>query len=178
MTEHPPLGTVFLAAIRDRFSDAHSRLGTVLSRLDGPETAWRANASSNSIGNLVLHLCGHLEAGYLGAAAVRDRPAEFLTTGPFDPHALRAYADRTFMALDAHLGRLNADDLAASGPHGGPEPPLLRSLVYSLGHTTEHVGQVIVLAKAQRPDAIGHLWGTPVRLAHRDARQGADDRPL
>jgi uncharacterized damage-inducible protein DinB len=158
------LAREFLEAVRARFADAHRRLAAALAHLDAAEFAYRPNRASNSIGNLVLHLCGHLQAGYLGKAASRDRLAEFLNEGPFDPNALRDYADQTFSALDAALAALSAADLVGAGRRDGPEGDLVQSLIYSFGHTVEHVGQVILLAKAQRPEAVGSLWGTPVRL--------------
>jgi uncharacterized damage-inducible protein DinB len=157
------IGTEFLRIVRARFADAHRRLAETLRPLTADELAFRPNAPSNSIGNLVLHLCGHLRAGYLGEAASRNRPAEFLAEGPFDPRQVQALVEDTFTALGERLAAITPADLADPDRRDGPEGSLLASLVYSLAHTTEHVGQVIVLAKAQRPDAIGPLWGAPVR---------------
>ena len=154
------IGAEFLGTVRKRFADAHRRLAAAIAALSAEEMGCRPNRGSNSIGNLVLHLCGHLQGGYLGGAGRRNRTAEFLAEGPFDPAALRAYVDETFLALDPLTPRV----LSGVARRDGPEGSLVRSLVYSLGHTTEHVGQVIVLAKAQRPEAVGHLWGTPVAL--------------
>lgn len=165
----------FLDAVRARFAHAHRRLAAALAGLDATAMAYRPNRRSNSIGNLVLHLCGHLQAGYLDRAEARDRPGEFLAEGPFDPAALRALVDRTFRGLDAILQALAPAELAGPQRRDGPEGTLLHSLVYSLAHTTEHVGQVIVLAKAQDPDAVGSLWGTPVRLP--DVGAGAPGSP-
>jgi hypothetical protein len=159
------IGGQFLTSVKDRFAHAHERLRATLAPLTAEEMGYRPNAASNSIGNLVLHLCGHLKAGYLGGAEARNRPAEFLAEGPFDPVRMRALVDDTFTALAARLDGISPADLTDVGRRDGPQGRLLHSLVYSLAHTTEHVGQVILLAKAQRPDAIGPLWGTPVRGA-------------
>lgn len=157
-------GADLLRCVRERLGDAHRRLATTLGSLTAAEVGVRPNQASNSIANLVLHLCGHLRGGYLGEAASRDRRAEFLAEGPFDPAALLAEADRTFGAMDAYLERLEPGALQAPHDLVGGEGTLLKSLVYSLAHTTEHVGQVIVLAKAQRPEGMAPMWGKPVRL--------------
>ncbi len=161
--EHEAIGGEFLDITRARLGDAHRRLAATLRPLTAAELGFRPNLASNSIANLVLHLCGHLRAGYLGHAADRNRPQEFLAEGPFEPGPLQALVDDTFSALDQRLASLRPADLADPERRDGPEGTLLRSLVYSLAHTAEHVGQVILLAKAQRPDAIGPLWGGPVR---------------
>lgn len=155
-----------LAAVRERFADASNRLERVIAVLGPEELAFRANAASNSAGNLVLHLCGHLDAAFLGEAARRDRAGEFLAEGPFDGAKLRARTRTTFDALDRYLAGLDGDSLLE--PKETPAgTTLLAALVYSLAHTTEHVGQVILLAKAERPDATPALWGTPVRQGKR-----------
>jgi hypothetical protein len=51
------------------------------------DQAWqRSQPSLNSIGNLILHLCGNVRqwivAGLGGAADKRNRPAEFAERGP------------------------------------------------------------------------------------------------
>ena len=53
-----------------------------LERLDDDQIWWRPNEQSNSIGNLVLHLCGNARqldpvCGVGGAADSRNRDAEF-----------------------------------------------------------------------------------------------------
>jgi len=161
-------GAELLATVRERFAHAAERLERTLGALTDDEVGMRPNRASNSIGNLVTHLCGHLRAGYLGEAGQRDRAAEFLAEGPFRAAGLTALVQRTFAAMDAHLAHLATLDLSRqdvlAGVGEGPEGSLVRSLIYSLAHTTEHVGQVILLAKAQRPDGMEPLWGRPVRL--------------
>src|SRR5687768_7008471 len=65
-----------------------------LDALTDEQVWWRPNAGSNSVGNLVLHLCGSTRH-FLGRAVGgtdyrRDRPAEFAEKGPLPKEALRA----------------------------------------------------------------------------------------
>src|SRR5690242_6676894 len=75
------VGQVFLAESRRRLAASHQKIRHCLDQLDDAQVWWRARESMNSIGNLVLHLCGNLRqwvvSGVGGAADVRDRPGEF-----------------------------------------------------------------------------------------------------
>lgn len=160
----PELPDVFLQSVRVRFEHARARLLAAIAGLKPEELSFRPNDASNSIANLTLHLCGHLRGGYLGDRA-RQREDEFLAEGPFSAADLVAHAEDTFARLDRALAALRPADLLDVEHRDGPQGDMVASLVYSLAHTTEHVGQVILLAKAQRPEAVGHLWGTPVHRA-------------
>ena len=52
-----------------------------LGQLNDEQVWWRPQESMNSIGNLILHLCGNVRqwivTGIGGALDVRDRPREF-----------------------------------------------------------------------------------------------------
>src|SRR6185295_19106138 len=74
---------------------------------------WRANGASNSVGNLVLHVCGStrhfLGRGVGGSDYRRDRPRVFAETGPLPrPDLLRvleetvAEVERVTQALAPH----------------------------------------------------------------------------
>src|SRR5215831_7094947 len=70
----------------NELTSALDRIKHCLGQLSDEQVWWRAQPSLNSIGNLILHLCGNvrqwLVAGLGGAAEVRDRPAEFAERGP------------------------------------------------------------------------------------------------
>src|ERR1700726_140797 len=56
------------------------------------EIWWRPNEASNSIGNLVLHICGNMRqwiiSGLGGAEDLRQRDKEFTERGPVAREAL------------------------------------------------------------------------------------------
>jgi hypothetical protein len=60
---------------------ALERLAHCLDQLTDEQVWWRSSESMNSIGNLILHLCGNLGqwvvAGLGGTPDARDRPGEF-----------------------------------------------------------------------------------------------------
>src|SRR5437588_10610321 len=73
---------------REAANELASALGKIkhcLGQLNDEQVWWRSQPSLNSIGNLILHLCGNLRqwiiAGLGGAADARDRPAELAARG-------------------------------------------------------------------------------------------------
>ena len=74
------------SAAAHELDSALKRIKHCLGQLNGEQVRWRSQAGLNSIGNLILHLCGNLRqwvvAGLGSAADVRDRPAEFAERGP------------------------------------------------------------------------------------------------
>ena len=118
-----------------------------------PEQIWaKSKPSENSVGNLVLHLCGNVRYyichGIDGQPNVRDRAAEFASTGHDDlPCLLRetiADANKVLTALPA--GRLTdplPTDLIAP-----PGLGTILELIYQIvGHFQLHTGQIIFAAK-------------------------------
>src|ERR1051325_2183401 len=76
------IGSAFLKESRSLLTgDYLPKIERCVTLLTDDQIWWRANASSNSIGNLLLHLSGNVRqwivVGLGGAADTRDRDAEF-----------------------------------------------------------------------------------------------------
>ena len=73
-------------AAADEPADAFAKIKHCLDQLTDGQVWWRPKPSLNSIGNLILHLCGNLRqwvvCGVGGATDNRDRPSEFSERGP------------------------------------------------------------------------------------------------
>ena len=150
------VGRELIAQTRAHVGRFGDRLDTTLARLDAADLAWRANAASNSAGNLVLHLCGYLRqryhAGFGGAPDDRARDGEFAAAGPWMPAALRAQARETWAEVDAFLAALAPERLAESRTIQGRTLTLLELLPDTTAHVAQHVGQIIYIAKLRLGD--------------------------
>lgn len=119
----------------------------------GDDLWWRPNETSNSAGTICVHLAGNLRqwivAGVGGAPDVRNRPAEFATTGgrsAADVLAdLRAAVDEACAVIDG----LDEEALLAVYPIQGREPTGLRAVYHAVEHFAMHAGQIIWIAKAR-----------------------------
>src|SRR5207245_9653402 len=92
------------------------RIVDCLGQLSDEEIWWRPNEASNSIGNLVLHLCGNMRqwiiSGLGGAVDIRERDKEFSERGPIARGELREELQQTVRQACAVLERIKAGDLA------------------------------------------------------------------
>ena len=77
-----PASQAFLRQARFRLKEDYPvKIAGALAELTDAQIWWRPNEASNSIGNLILHLCGNIRqwmiAGVGGATDQRDRDSEF-----------------------------------------------------------------------------------------------------
>ena len=113
-----------------------------------PEAMWweRPNAQSNSLGNLVLHLCGNARqwwgAGLRGWADVRQRDTEFAENGPLPREILLEMLASTEMLIAETLQLLQPADLLKRYVVQGFDESGVAILIHVTEHFAYHVGQV------------------------------------
>jgi uncharacterized damage-inducible protein DinB len=117
-----------------------------------PGALWqRANESSNSIGNLLLHLSGNVRqwivSGVGGAPDARHRAAEFAATDGADATALMADLRATLRDTDAVLAALTHEALGESRTIQGRDVKVLDAVYHVVEHFSTHTGQIILLTK-------------------------------
>ena len=96
----PELGRALLDEARERLVKGFpAQVVACLDLLGDEQIWWRANDGSNSVGNLVLHVCGssrHFLGRALGGSDyVRDRPREFAERGPLPKDFLKQLVRET-----------------------------------------------------------------------------------
>lgn len=133
-----------------------------LELLNDDQIWWRPNASSNSAGNLVIHLCGStrhfLGKGVGGIEYVRDREREFAEQGPIPRAALLTLLDGTVAETDRVIAALTPDRLQERT--AGIEPPMtvLECLMRMSHHWAWHAGQVVFVTKLLREGSVTDLF--------------------
>ena len=117
---------------------------------------WRPNEESNSIGNLVLHLCGNarqwIVCGVGGAPSARDRDAEFAQRETIARGELVRLLRETLAEVDATLQHLEpeSDDpqtLLARRTIQSADVDVLEAIFHVTEHFSMHTGQIITLTK-------------------------------
>lgn len=113
---------------------------------------WRANATSNSVGNLLLHLTGNvcqwIVTGVGGAPDARHRDAEFAAHDGADVHELLYILDATLREAVVVLDTLNANALGETRTIQGRETTVFAAIYHVVEHFSGHTGQIILLAKS------------------------------
>src|SRR5262249_18364922 len=119
---------------------------------------WRPNEESNSVGNLVLHLAGNVRqwivSGVGGARDVRDRAAEFAAREGIGALEPLGQLDETLDEADAVLARVRPEQLAELRTIQGRDVTVLDAIYQVVQHFALHLGQIILVAKAQVPGAV------------------------
>ena len=125
-----------------------------LQQLSEEEIWWRPNSSSNSAGNLVLHLCGNVRqwiiAGLGGAEFRRERDREFSEQGPIPRRALITQLRRTVRDACRVLARLSDDSLSRKYKIQGYHVTGLDAALHVTEHFGYHTGQIIYITKLKR----------------------------
>lgn len=131
-------------------------------KLSDDQIWWRPNQGSNSIGNLVLHVCGSIDhyvnLAIGGVPYVRDRDGEFAARGPLSKGELLSAFDAMVANADRTFAGITADRLA--GPTADPERYtfLVEDLVNATTHLATHVGQIVWIAKMLNEGSVNETW--------------------
>ena len=113
---------------------------------------WRPNEASNSVGNLVLHLCGNARqwviSGVGGEPDTRRRQEEFDAQGGVSRAELMALLARTFNDVDRALSAVNPAALLEGRVIQGQQVSVLEAILHVVEHVSHHTGQLLWIAKA------------------------------
>jgi uncharacterized damage-inducible protein DinB len=123
------------------------------------DAVWaRPNASSNSIGNLLVHLAGNVTEWIVGGVGGRDveryRAGEFAQTEGGNAQELLDNLERALHAADAVLAELSDEDLAKPLVIQDRETTVLGAVYHVVEHFAMHTGQIILLTKIYAPGKI------------------------
>lgn len=143
---------LFIAEIKRRLlHEGWPRLVRCLELLDEDEIWWRPNTHSNSVGNLVLHLCGNVRqwliSGMGGQPDRRRRQAEFEEQGPIPRTQLLEMLRNTMLEAEAVLDAITAEQLLAPVRVQGYDENGISVLVHVVEHFSWHTGQATYVVK-------------------------------
>lgn len=145
---------LFTTEIKRRlFEESQVRLERCLNELSEDDIWWRPNENSNSVGNLVLHLCGNARqwilSGLGGALDQRKRQTEFDERGPISRAELIQKVQQVMKEIDEVLGRLSPQDLERPIVVQGFQETGMSILIHVVEHFSYHVGQMAYIVKAR-----------------------------
>jgi hypothetical protein len=160
MTSSSTPAELFLEFSRAKLTAQYwPRLRTCVESLTDEQIWWRPNPSSNSIGNLVLHLNGNLRQWLVDSfnreEDKRDRPAEFAAQGEIAGPALLEKLGATVAAASEVLNRLTEADLVAPYEIQGYHVTGLAAVYQVIEHFGLHYGQIAFITKMLRDLDLG-----------------------
>lgn len=145
------------------FNESLPRLRKCLGMLGEAEIWSRPNPETNSVGNLVLHLCGNVRqwicTGLGGQADTRDRAREFSERGPIPARELLERLERTMAEARAVIRSLDVRTLLDRRPVQIYEENAVSILIHVTEHFSYHVGQIAYFVKARKGGDLGFYAG-------------------
>lgn len=134
-------------------SDYVPKIERCLDDLTDVDIWWRPNEASNSIGNLVLHLCGNVTMWIVGGVGAlpfeRHRQQEFDERGNIPASELKSRLRGVVEQADKVLSAVGPDDLLSRRQIQGYDVTVLEAIYHVVEHFGMHTGQIIVLSKAR-----------------------------
>jgi uncharacterized damage-inducible protein DinB len=123
------------------------------------ESVWaRPNESSNSIGNLLVHLTGNVTEWILGGVGgqsiKRYRAGEFEQTEGADGVTLLDNLEAVLAKADSVLAGLTEQDLVRAIAIQGRDTTVLGAIYHVVEHFAMHTGQIILMTKIEAPGKI------------------------
>ena len=151
-TEHSRLAAIVRKEFRRRLIEEQLPRITQCAEMLGDERVWqRPSPHSNSVGNLILHLCGNttqwILAEFTELDDLRDRDAEFAADAGSAVAALSKKLEAVYHAACDIVDALSEAELLAPRTIQGYEETGLSAVLHVLEHTSGHAGQIYAWTK-------------------------------
>lgn len=146
------IAELFLNYSVRKLAQMESNVASCLSQLDDRQIWSRNAAHENTIGNLILHLCGNMRQwimhGIQGDSDVRTRDAEFSKDGGLTKAQLAELFTSTVEEAKKIIASLpHAKLVERTDPQRLGQVSVLDAIYQVVGHVQQHVGQIILLTK-------------------------------
>jgi hypothetical protein len=152
-----------LEALRSRITGVFpAQVRAAIAGLSDEQLWWRPNESSNSIGNLILHLSGSinhfLNRNIGGIAYDRDRPAEFAERRVISRAELLQVFDEMVARAVQTFTTLTPERLGADSPEPKMHSIVFEDLLNVAVHFSTHAGQIVWIAKMLEAGSVDEVW--------------------
>ena len=133
------------------------------------EQLWqKPNASLNSIGNLILHLCGNLTqygiTSLQGLEDKRERDVEFEIAGGVTKAVLLEKLERTVMAVKQTFATIEMERWITLERVQGFEFSGVGNAVHAVEHFSYHTGQIAFWVKLLNDEQLGFYDGVDLNI--------------
>lgn len=139
-------------ALCDELAAALGRVAHCLGQLDDDQVWWRLRTDTNSIGNLVLHLCGNVRqliiTGIGGAPDNRNRPAEFEARSSATVSELLEQLFSTVKQARETILAASEETLCGPIPVTRYEYTGMQAVIRCLAHFRGHTQEIIYITRS------------------------------
>lgn len=133
------------------YQECIPRIGMVMDLLTHEQIWYSPNEQSNSVGHLILHLCGNVTQ-WIGSGIgkmpdQRIRDLEFSTEDYIDATALKAKLQALRQVTEPSLEKVNTSNLLEPLTVQGYSETALSVMVHVIEHFSYHTGQIAIIGK-------------------------------
>ncbi len=151
-----------------RLNENTPRIKKCLDQLNESEIWKRPNNSSNSVGNLILHLCGNITQyiiSSLGKADdIRNRDAEFSATGGYTKNELLELLNKTVQKAGEIIRNCSYDELMRERSVQGFNFSGIGIIIHVVEHYSYHTGQIAFWTKLLKDQDLGFYDGYDLNI--------------
>lgn len=157
------LAAEFIQQACFRMDESTRMLRTAFDELDEADLWKRPNAASNSVGNLILHLCGNIRQYAISALGgtedLRERDAEFAARAGYDKAALLEKLLATVDQAKETIRNADAENLLRVRSVQGFRLSGLGIVLHVVEHYSYHTGQIAFWTKLLKDKDLGFYAG-------------------
>lgn len=161
----------FLEQSAYRIGLNYPRIKTCIDLLSDTELWQRPNASSNSIGNLVLHLCGNMTQYIISALGKnedkRDRDSEFSAKEGYSAGELLEKMKEVNDSCVEIINGLNEEQLLTNYEVQGYTMSGIAIIIHVTEHYSYHTGQIVFLTKSLKDTDTGFYKGKNLNIKNK-----------
>lgn len=151
-----------------RLEENTPRIKKCLDELTEEEVWKRPNASSNCVGNLVLHLCGNIRQYTISSLGEkvdnRERDREFDTKGGFSKAELFEKLSSTVDEAVEVIQNLEEEKLLKERSVQGFEYSGVGNIIHVVEHYSYHTGQIAFWTKLLKDKDLGFYAGVDLNV--------------
>ena len=156
-----------------RIDENTKRLMTCINELAESETWKRPNESSNSVGNLILHLCGNIRQYAISSLGnvrdVRERDKEFSTNDGYSKSELIEKLTETLDEAKAIIRNASTEELLRKRKVQGYTYSGIGIIVHATEHYSYHTGQIIFWIKTLKNKDLGFYAGVDLNVKNENS---------
>ena len=141
----------FLTFSADKLTQLSGRIQDCVGRLSSEQVWTRGQDNENSVGNLVLHLCGNvgqwIGSGVGGKQDTRQRDTEFAARGDIQPAQLTERLEKAVSEAAGTIRNLPHARLTEKTTIQKYDVTLMEAIYHVVEHFSQHTGQIIFATK-------------------------------
>jgi uncharacterized damage-inducible protein DinB len=154
-----------------RINENTPRVAKCLDAIDENELWKRPNEASNSIGNLILHLCGNMTQYVISSLGKvedkRERDKEFSVTGGFSKKELMEKLNTTVTEVTRVIRNTGENEYLRVRTVQGFSYTGIGMVVHITEHYSYHTGQIALLTKLLKNKDLGFYKGVDLNAKNK-----------